>query len=695
MAELALREKNFDIAYSHLFTIKQAGANLLSIINDILDFSKIESGKLEIIPDYYQFSSLMNDVINIIRMRVLDSQLRFAVNIDNNIPNELYGDEARIRQVLINVLNNAVKYTTEGFVSFTVVGQVRDEETIELIIDIKDSGKGIKQEYMDKLFEDFVKLDAASNRNIEGTGLGLAITWNLLKEMNGNIKVFSEYGKGSTFSITLPQKFRSRDNLAIVEDQKEKSVILYERRDIYANSIVLTVEGLGVSCELASDENEFREKLARKTYPFIFIAPTLYIRSKNIISEFGASSKIVLLTEFGEAPPSNTYAILAMPVHCISIANILNDNQEIYSYKEDALVMNFKAPDAKILVVDDIKTNLKVAEGLLLPYNMQVDLCKSGMDAIEAVQSKRYDLIFMDHWMPEMDGVETTKRIREMGNRDVYYKEVPIIALTANAVSGTRDMFAQNGLNGFLPKPIDTVKLSKILEEWIPKEKQKKLTLHYEKNDNFFAAKERKEVSTEVIEIEGVDVSKGLTLQGGSIRHYWEILEVFYEDGIEKAGELRTCMKAGDIPLYTIHIHALKNAAANIGAGKLSADAKALEMAGRQENLDYIKTHTPQFLTNLEMLLSHIHNRLLVRNRSRKEEGSDIDTAELKAILVKLKTAINTLDAGTMNSTIEELQKLKLADNVNGILRSISKHILLTEYDKALALTESLLEERE
>ncbi|MCL2792050.1 MAG: transporter substrate-binding domain-containing protein [Spirochaetaceae bacterium] len=695
MAELALREKKFDIAQSHIFTIKQAGGNLLSIINDILDFSKIESGQMEIIPDYYLFSSLMNDVISIVRMRILDSQLRFAVSIDNNIPSELYGDETRIRQILINILNNAVKYTSDGFVSFTVMGEILEDGIINLTIDVMDSGKGIKQEDMDKLFIDFVKLDVANNKSIEGTGLGLPITWNLLKAMGGDIKVFSEYGKGSTFTITLPQKFRSSESLAVVENPNEKSVIVYERRDIYANSIVVTVDSLGVNCELALTENDFHKKLASKTYSFIFIATTLYMNNKKIISELGSSSKIVLLAEFGEAPSNNGWAILAMPVHCISVANILNGKQEVYSYKENALVMDFQAPDAKVLIVDDIRTNLKVAEGLLLPYNMQVDLCKSGIEAIKAVRTKQYDLIFMDHWMPEMDGVEATKRIRAFGDRDAYYKNVPIIALTANAVSGTRDMFMENGFNGFLAKPVDTVKLNKILQEWIPKEKQKKPALFNDNADSFFVTEDKKNAPVEIIEIKGVDVNKGITLQGGSIDRYWEILEVFYEDGLEKVSELKTCMEAEDIPLYTIHIHALKNAAANIGAIELSNNAKALEMAGKQSDLGYIKTHASQFLTDLELILGYVHDRLLTRNKSREGENNSIDTAELKTILIELKTAIEMLDAGMINSAIDALLKLKLTEDVNVAVRSISKHILITEYDEALALAESLLKEIE
>ena len=701
MAELALREKEFNVSRKYVFTIKQACANLLSIINDILDISKIESGKLEILPDYYQLSSLMNDVINIIRMRAIDSQLRFVVTIDSNIPNELYGDETRIRQVLINVLGNAVKYTDEGFVSFNVTGEAIDENTVKLVLEVKDSGRGIKDENLDKLFSYFVQLDAPSNRNIEGTGLGLAISSNILKAMDGDIQAFSEYGKGSTFTITLPQKFRSIEKLAVVESPDEKNVIVFERRDIYADSIIATLDNLGVNCEKASDEAEFQKKLACKTYSFIFIAYTLYKQYAGVINESGKSSKIVLLAEFGEAPPHNDWSILVMPVHSISVSNILNGLPELYYYNEDnESIASFIAPDATVLVVDDIRTNLTVSEGLMLPYEMQIDLCKSGRDAIKAVQDRRYDLVFMDHWMPEMDGLEATTKIRALGAEDPYYKTLPIIALTANAISGTQDMFMENGFNGFLTKPIDTIKLNAVLEKWIPREKRKIPAKHGgpgKVGDVNLAGsgkpvkeKEKKTVK-ETIEIEGVDATAGIKLSGGSIERYYDTLDTFYDDGLEKIKELRICLEMGNIPLYTVHVHALKSAAANIGAVDLADEARALEMAGNQPDLDFIRAHNPPFLDSLTSLLDEIHEALSARKESKEGKTGTIGANELKSILIELKTAIEKMDAGVMNSTIDALLTMKLSDSTEAVLRSVSKHILMGEYDQAFNLTDSLL----
>ena len=474
MTELALREDISRSVREHSLSVKQAGLNLLTIINDILDFSKIEKGKFEIIPAEYPFSSLLNDVVSIIRMRVLDMQIRFAIYVDCSIPGTLIGDETRIRQILINILGNAAKYTDKGYVSFFVSGEIISEDTINIVFEIKDSGRGIKQENLDRLFEDFTQFDIEQNRKTEGVGLGLPISHSMADAMGGRISVQSEYGKGSVFTVTIPQKYISRAPLAAVDNTEGKTVLLYERREIHANSIISTISNLGIHGGLVKNDSELYEELSAREYDFIFIAFALYAKNKDVISKLAMNSRIIILTEFGEVVPDTSLNVLAMPVYCVSLANILNGVYDSFSYeiiKED--IIGFSAPEANVLVVDDINTNLRVAQGLLMPYNMRVDTCKSGIAAIEAMRSKDYDLVLMDHRMPEMDGVEATRHIRVMGAGDPYYKNVPIVALTANAVSGTREMFLENGFDDFLSKPIDTVELNAILEQWIPGSKQK------------------------------------------------------------------------------------------------------------------------------------------------------------------------------------------------------------------------------
>ncbi|MDR2594481.1 MAG: response regulator [Fibromonadaceae bacterium] len=529
MAEMALREYISDAAREHLITIKKAGSNLLSIINDILDFSKIESGKLEIIQRNYLFSSLINDVVSIIKMRIVDSNLSFVVNIDPNVPNSLFGDEIRIRQVLLNILSNAVKYTKKGFISFSVNGEITGD-TVILTIEVTDSGIGIKKEDLEKLFDDFVRFDFAVNKDVEGTGLGLAITKNLIKMMNGNISVQSEYGKGSTFTVKLPQKIRSRESFDAI--------------------------------------------------------------------------------------------------------------------KSDSVAIKFNAPKARILIVDDIDTNLKVAKGLMLPYKMQIDLCSSGIEAIERIKANDYDLVFMDHMMPEMDGIEATKLIRKT------HANLPIIALTANAVSGTKEMFLSNGFSDFLSKPIDIIKLNSILEKWLPEEKQEKMmeTAHESLNVNL------------------------------------EILDTFHKDGLKKIKEIKECLETDNYHLYTIYIHALKSASASVGALDLSEMAKLLEMAGKQGDFTYIKHNTSKFLTALENLLDNI-NATLLENKRNEQEGP-VDFEALKVELNKLKEAIGIFDSDAIDKATTSLRAFTQVAEVENILQKT----LTGEYDEVVAIIDNLAE---
>ena len=684
MAELALRAEALDEAREHMLTVKQAGANLLAIINDILDFSKIEAGKLEIVPVEYLFSSLINDVISIIRMRTIDSQIRFAVNMDSSIPNALFGDEVRVRQALLNILSNAVKYTDKGFVSFTIYPESMDGDTVKLVMEVMDSGRGIRQEDMENLFGEYSQLGLAENRGKEGAGLGLAITRSIVRAMGGDVGVYSEYGKGSTFTITIPQKVRSPEPVAVVRDSGEKSVLVYERREIYANSIVFTVDNLGVGCTLVSSDAELSGRMSEREYNFLFISYVLFGRNRETIRKYGKNTKIVVLTEFGEAIPDSSFSLLAMPVHSVSIADILNGVTNIFSYNENnELTVRFTAPGARVLVVDDIATNLKVAEGLLLPYRMQIDLCRGGREAINAVADKRYDIVFMDHRMPGMDGMEATQYIRAMGKEDPYFREVPIIALTANAVIGTREMFLENGFNDFLSKPIDTVKLNAILGRWIPPEKKKATTKS--------GGTPERSGEEALIKVEGIDTAKGIMYSGGNRDLYTETLGLYCKEGLEKIKELNECLESGNLALYTVHVHAMKSASANIGAAELSELAKALEAAGDRKDLNFIREHNGNFVKELETLVGNIRAALAAMKGEAADKKDPREAEKLRAGLESLRKALTELDAGAINALIDELQRYSHVEGAGSVLSDISDRILVAEYDEAVNLIDSLL----
>ena len=684
MSELALREYMSDTAYEHIFTVKQAGTNLLSIINDILDFSKIETGKMKILPEKYLFSSLINDVIRIIRMRVVDSQIRFAVNLDSRIPDSLIGDETRIRQVLINILGNAVKYTEKGFVYLTIKGETIDNDTINLTIEITDTGRGIKKEDLASLFGDYMQLELEKSKGIEGVGLGLAISWNLIKAMNGNITVESEYRKGSTFTITFPQKINSPDHIAAIKNAGKKNVLFYERRKIYSDSIERTLSDLGVKCTHVTSGEDLRKKLSSETFSHIIISHVLYEKNKDLITSQGEKTAVILLAEFGETVPDGDWNILVMPAHAISIANVFNGTHDNFSYQLGGMyATKFTAPDARILVVDDIHTNLMVAEGLLQPYKMQVDLKKSGAEAIEAVKSTRYDIVFMDHRMPEMDGVEATQHIRELGSEDPYYKKLPIIALTANAVSGMMEMFLQNDLNDYLSKPIDTAKMEVILQKWLPADKR----VWIAPDD---VPPSQNDASEVIKELTGLDTDSGIEQTSGDVELYIDTLDVFYNDVIEKKTQLADCLEARDLPLFTIYIHALKSALRNIGGTELSEAAYKLETAGKDGNLAYIEANSPAFITSLETLLDDIDEALSACKAIKQKHTALYDEDKFISELQSLREILLRKDSSAINKCTLILKDLTQGSKNTAAVRNIQSNIITGEYDEAIKLIDYL-----
>jgi len=465
-----------------------------------------------------------------------------------------------------------------------------------------------------------------------------------------------------------------------VERPEEKKSVVCESNEMYAAFLLRTIKSLGVQCERVSSAEELCDAMANDSFPFVFVSYALFENNKEMILKCGGQSQIVLLTKYGESISTRKWKSLSMPVHAISVANVLNGVSGKFLYHSGGeLAASFVAPNAKVLIVDDINTNLKVASGLLKPYKMKVALCNSGPEAIEAVQSKDYDIVFMDHKMPGMDGMEATKHIRALGDEDPYYKNIPIIALTANAVSSMKDAFLENGFDDFLPKPIDTIHLDMILQKWIPREKQ---------------AEHSPEGNSELpsqadLEIEGLDIKNGLFRTGGNLKFYCEVLAAFHEDEAKRIKEIRDCLAAGNLPLYTIHVHALKSALAYMGAIKLSGEAHELEMAGERGDLPFITANNVHFLTKLEQLLGNIGSALPLRDANSGNEGKHLDNKQVQAVLAKLKAAIEDMDVGEINQAADILQQAACVDDAKTIIRKISKHILMAEYDEALVLIDS------
>jgi signal transduction histidine kinase/CheY-like chemotaxis protein len=692
MAELLLRGELPEEARSYAQDIKQASVNLLSIINDILDFSKIEAGKLEILPARYLLASLVNDTVNIIRMRIAEKPIRFFTNIDGSIPNNLYGDEMRLRQILLNLLSNAEKYTEKGFVSLSITTEKRSDKEIWLKFMIIDTGKGIKEKDLQKLFNEFVQIDTKRNRNIEGTGLGLAITKQLCMLMGGTISVESEYGKGSVFTITIPQGIGANDPFAAIDDPSGKKVLVYEGRTIYAQSVCWSLENMAVDHRMVCNLDDFASAIFNEQWSYVFSGYGLYNKIKEVMDKpdnlfpGGKKPPLALMVEWGTEAYIPNVRFVSLPIQSLSIANVLNGREDIKGYadRSSSGIIRFTFPTAKLLIVDDIPTNLKVAEGLMAPYGVAIETCLSGAEAIELAKQRDYDIIFMDHMMPEMDGIETTEHIRiwewEQKKNGGAQEQIPIVALTANAVSGVREMFLEKGFNDFLAKPIDVSKLDEILNKWISKDKRES---------------EKKAASTSghatSLHIEGIDISKGIAMTGGTEAGYRLVLTMFHKDALERMYSLEKALDKNSseavITNFITNVHALKSASASIGMAEISTEAAKLEAAGRNKDITYIQENLGFFTDNLAKLLKNIQAALKAGIGSKQPSTNPA----LLPMLQKLEAALRSQNFAEIDNILEELNKIPQNEKNMKLLEKISDEILVTEFDEAIKDTVELI----
>lgn len=507
MNEMVLRETDNPNIREYANNIQSASQALLSLINDILDFSKIEAGRMEIIEDSYYLHILVNDVVHMIQVKAEQKELLFLTRVDRGLPDTLCGDVARIRQVVINILNNAVKYTKDGRITFVVSGEMDEASgSVNLKFQVTDTGVGIRKADLPKLFKNFERLDIIRNRSIEGTGLGLSISYQLVQQMHGKLEVESTYGEGSVFTVTIPQK-------------------------------IVDPEPIG----------DFRK-------------------------------------DHQDAP------------------------------EEERNRQSLVAEDVEVLVVDDNEMNLFVVQNLLKRTKIHVTTCGSGKECLKKMQRRHYDVILLDHMMPEIDGIETLKISKTLKNNKC--QDTPVIALTANAIVGAKEMYLKEGFHDYLSKPVNGSQLEDMLRKYIPEEKQKNEPVQEEEPKSETAATDMdalikqheqmdggREHSSDmtVIEIippkkkhleqtednekepmQYIDISTGIEYSGGDREMYREFLAMFCDMKAENDRRISESFDTGDWQNYVTQAHALKSTSLTVGAARLSEAAKALELSGKE-----------------------------------------------------------------------------------------------------------------
>ena len=647
MAEMALREELPDAAREYIYQIKEAGKSLLTIINDILDFSKIESGKMDINVDDYDSMSIINDVTNIVMTRLKGKDVELILDIPPSLPSKLLGDNIRIKQVLLNLANNAAKFTSRGKITLKVNYEKIADDEIELYVSIEDTGIGIRPENLNMLFQSFQQLDSKRNRNIEGTGLGLAISKQLLALMDGSIWVESEYEKGSKFSFKLPQKVIDDTPAIKIDDPKNILVTGLISNPYVAERLRDDAKRLGVEYEELDSEMGF-DMLHVKKKVFLFIENAVFSPSLEEFVRSNPHIKAVLIIDFFDNVKYDIPNLLVIkkPLTILSVAIILN-GEERDTDNDEMSEFEFTAPDADVLIVDDNAVNLTVAKGLLEPLKMNTDTAASGMEALDKIGKHHYDIVFMDHMMPELDGVETTRIIRRLHPE---YNDVPIIALTANAVEGTKERFCQEGMNDFIAKPIELRMLISKVRQWLPIEKIQKV--HISKSGTAEAKNVR------YIVVGDLDVSYAMKFLGSG-NLFWNVLNVYYRAIDKKAKLIKSLVESEDWTGYTIEVHALKSSSKQIGALSLSDKAAALEKAGNARDIDFIRENTDEMLEQYEGYISVFKHFFPEEEEGEKETAS---RSELFEHFSCMQEALENLDMDRMEEVISQMNQFSYED---------------------------------
>lgn len=695
MTEVALRTELTSETRGQIEDIQRAGRNLLVVVSDILDFTELQAGDLDLVEEAYNISSTIHDVINMSLAQKRGKKIEFVVDCDANIPRSLLGDEQKIRRVIMNLVNNAIKFTNEGCVSIHI-GCRKEQYGINLSVKVKDTGIGMREESLEKLFTFFSQVDTRRNRQESGLGLGLAISQAIVDRMGGFITVKSKYGKGTEIQFVIPQKVLDPEPIVTLKNLEQLNLAIYidmeqfsipEIRDEYSMNIRHMLEQTGAKAHICRNLPELKRRLEREKYTHVFISVEEYRGNEMFFDELADRTRLIIFADMENQQyiKNPRIHILLKPFFVLSILNAVKETMEVSGVVEQNYSRKrFIAPDAHIMVVDDNIMNLKVMEGLLKVYQIKVTTALSGFECIEKLESKDYDFVFMDHMMPEMDGVETLENIRNIPGQ--YYRSVPIVALTANALSGMREMFLSKGFADFVAKPVEISVLERALKRNLPEIKIIEL-------DEDTASKSQDESADSEGEFSfgDLNVKKGIAYCGDR-ENFLEVLRMHAYDNSNSV-KIDAFFQNEDWKNYTILVHAIKSSMMSIGAEKLSEMAKRLEAAGKKNDINYILGNHEEMLEEYKRVIQVIKTGLANEAEEEMKEEKNLPVLEedvFKNYATEFENAMFDLDGDRMLEILEFLEGYQYRGmNLKTKLSSVRKKVEMSDY---MAAADSLME---
>ena len=630
-------------------SIRLAGKRLSNQINNILDYTEIVEGTLIPAKEEYMITSVLNDVSTMAALQSNRQHLEIVFDIDPKVPAVMVGDAEKISHVLKILVENSIKFTEKGGINIRI-GYRQESYGVNLIIDIRDTGIGMTNSQMLQMYDDFYQADSGSSRLVGGLGLGLPIARGLLSAMGGFIHFESKDQQGLHAHIAIPQGVADDRPCIVLNHADQACVACYfkperyscdEVREYYDGLILNLLEGLGIN-DYQTHNFEGLLKLERShNLTHVFIAQSEYEENRTYYEELADTLQVVVIAEKEFVLDNGSKLFMIhKPFSALSVANLMNGEMGVRNFVEAQSKGRkpFSCLGVHALAVDDEEMNLVVAKGVLGSYGIEVDTCLSGREAVTRCESVSYDIIFLDHMMPGFDGVQTLKKIRELQNG--AYQDLPVIALTANTVSGAREMFHSEGFTEFVPKPIDRTILERVLRKVLPKrfiqygetsekkeipenntpvvspsEQQEtfysapEMTEHEETVESAYSAEvsvDKPEISYDQLAKAGINVELGLNYCGGDDNFFHEMLRMFYDQSKMKKAEIVSLYESANWTDYVVKVHALKSTSLTIGAESLSAQAKELELAGKRGDANFIHAHHTALLCAYDELCTQI-----------------------------------------------------------------------------------------
>ncbi len=639
ISEVALAKELSPEIRSDMSSIKLAGMRLSNQINNMLDYTEILEGTLTPAKKEYMITSVLNDVITTVALQTNRQHLELVFDIDPNVPAALVGDAEKISHVLKILVENSIKFTEEGGVNIRIKHR-QENYGANLVIDICDTGIGMTDSQLTQMYDVFYQADTGSSRLAGGLGLGLPIAQGLLTAMGGFIHFNSEERQGLSAHIVIPQGVVDERPCIVLNHPEQLCIACYFRperyvcdevRGYYDGLIYNLIHGLGIQGYQAHNFETLLKLRRSHKLTHVFIAQSEYDENREYYEELTNTLRVIVIAERDfTLSAESRLLVIHKPFSALSVANLLNGEMGERGFAEDQAAGRkpFTCVGVRALAVDDEEMNLMVAKGVLGNYGIEVDTCLSGKEAIAQCGTTAYDIIFLDHMMPGFDGVETLKRIREL--RNGMYQDLPVIALTANTVSGAREMFRNEGFTEFVPKPIERMVLERVLRKVLPKsciqysvtpangempgeelpEAARSVPADCPEQPGQSEPPAR-QADTSAIPYDrlaqsGINVDVGLDYCAGDEDFYREMLRLFSAQGEEKRTEIAALYESADWTDYAIKVHALKSTSLTIGAEALSAQAKELELAGKRGDVDFIRAHHHALLSAHEELCAQI-----------------------------------------------------------------------------------------